>query len=256
MNVRKSALFDLRLGTVDALHLTLKTADIDALQTELQQRFDVSPDFFAGEAVVLDLSRLGPDERIDIAALAAWLVARQLRPIGVVTGETPFGWEDRSLPRLESRSQTRKPAASVSSPDEAASNSHPRSAQSEEASPTPGELHAQTAPGALLVDKPLRSGQRVYAPGDLIVVEVVSHGAELIAGGNIHVYAPLRGRALAGAHGNIQARIFSTCFEPELVAIAGVYRTADQPLPASVQGKPAYVMMQGDSLRIEPLKLK
>ena len=256
MSARKSALFDLRVGAVDALHLSLKTADLDALKAALQERLDVSPDFFAGEAVVLDLSRLEHGERIDVAALAAWLATRQLRPIGIVTGEPPVGWEDGSLPRLAIRAQTGKPAATTSSPDEASSDSHSGSAQAEAAGTVAEELHGQTTPGTLLVDKPLRSGQRVYAPGDLIVVDVVSHGAELIAGGNIHVYAPLRGRALAGAHGNTHARIFSTCFEPELVAIAGVYRTADQPLPDTVQGRPAYVLMMGNSLRIESLKLK
>lgn len=256
MNARKSPLFDLRVGAVDALHLSVKTADVDALKAALQERFDVSPDFFAGEAIVLDLSRLESGEPIDVAALAGWLAARQLRPIGIVTGETQFGWQDGGLPRLASRAPARKPAATASPPEEMASDTRSGGAQAGPASPAAAELHGQTPPGTLLVDKPLRSGQRVYAPGDLIVVEVVSHGAELIAGGNIHVYAPLRGRALAGAHGNTQARIFSTCFEPELVAIAGVYRTADQPLPDTVQGKPAYVLMMGDSLRIESLKLK
>ena len=89
---------------------------------------------------------------------------------------------------------------------------------------------------ATLIDKPLRSGQRAYAEGDLIVTALVSHGAEIIAGGNIHVYAPLRGRALAGIAGNPGARIFCTCMEPELISIAGIYRTVETALPADVQG--------------------
>jgi len=108
---------------------------------------------------------------------------------------------------------------------------------------------------ALIVDKPLRSGQRVYAKGaDLIVLAVVSFGAEVIADGNIHVYAPLRGRALAGALGDTGARIFTTCMEPQLLSIAGIYRTTEHELPAAVLGKPAQVRLDGEKLVVEPLK--
>ena len=109
-------------------------------------------------------------------------------------------------------------------------------------------------PGTVVVDKPLRSGQQVYARGaDLVVMAVVSFGAEVIADGNIHVYAPLRGRAIAGARGNTEARIFSTCLEPQLVSIAGIYRTTETALPDNVAGKPAQVRLDGEKLIIEPL---
>ena len=112
------------------------------------------------------------------------------------------------------------------------------------------------APATLVVDKPLRSGQRVYAKGaDLVVLALVSFGAEVIADGNIHVYAPLRGRAIAGAKGNVDARIFTTCMEPQLVSIAGVYRTTETELPADVLGKPAQVRLDGERLVVEALKL-
>jgi septum site-determining protein MinC len=108
--------------------------------------------------------------------------------------------------------------------------------------------------GTLVIDKPLRSGQQVYARGgDVIVTAVVSFGAEIIADGNIHVYAPLRGKAIAGARGNIDARIFSTCLEAQLVAIAGIYRTAEVPLPANVLGKPATIRLDGKKLVIDPI---
>ena len=115
---------------------------------------------------------------------------------------------------------------------------------------------AAAAPGAatLVIDKPLRSGQRVYARGgDLVVLAVVSFGAEVIADGSIHVYGPLRGRAIAGARGNTEARIFSTCMEPQLVSIAGIYRTTETPLPANVLGLPAQVRLDGEKIRVEPL---
>ena len=106
----------------------------------------------------------------------------------------------------------------------------------------------------MVIDKPLRSGQRVYARGgDLVVLAVVSFGAEVIADGNIHVYGPLRGRAIAGARGNTEARIFSTCMEPQLVSIAGIYRTTEQPLAANVLGQIAQVRLAGEKILVEPL---
>jgi septum site-determining protein MinC len=106
----------------------------------------------------------------------------------------------------------------------------------------------------LIIDRPLRSGQQVYARGgDLVVLGAVNFGAELIADGSIHVYAPLRGKAIAGARGNTSARIFSTCMEPELISIAGTYRTTDNPLPAEVIGKPAQIRLDGERLVYEPL---
>lgn len=107
----------------------------------------------------------------------------------------------------------------------------------------------------LVIDRPLRSGQRIYAKGDLVVLGAVSNGAEVIAEGNIHIYAPLRGRALAGVHGNHDARIFCTSLEAELISIAGIYRTAEVPLAAEVKGKPAQIRLDEERLLIEPLRL-
>jgi septum site-determining protein MinC len=113
-------------------------------------------------------------------------------------------------------------------------------------------------PGTMVIDKPLRSGQKIYARGaDLIVLAMVNQGAEVVADGNIHVYAPLRGKAMAGASGNTSARIFSLCLEPELISIAGIYRTSENALPATVQGKPAQVRLSNDGqdkLLFEALK--
>jgi len=107
----------------------------------------------------------------------------------------------------------------------------------------------------MIVERPLRSGQQVYAHDrDLVVLSLVSYGAEVIADGHIHVYAPLRGRAIAGAKGNKEARIFSTAMEAQLLAIAGVYRTTDVALPSTVVGRVAMVRLAGDSLLVEPLQ--
>jgi len=113
--------------------------------------------------------------------------------------------------------------------------------------------------GAMVIDKPLRSGQQVYAKGrDLIVLAMVNAGAEVIADGHIHVYGALRGKAIAGARGNAQAQIFALVMEPELISIAGVYRTSENALPAEVLGQAAQVSLQsgpdGDKLLISALK--
>ena len=112
----------------------------------------------------------------------------------------------------------------------------------------------------MVIDKPLRSGQQVYARGrDLVVLAMVNPGAEVIADGHIHVYAPLRGKAIAGARGQTDARIIALSMDPQLISIAGVYRTSETPLPDTVLGKPAQIRLQtgeqGDRLIIDPLTL-
>ena len=124
---------------------------------------------------------------------------------------------------------------------------------------SPPRAAAPPAAGAtrptVVVDRPLRSGQQIYARGaDLVVLAAVNFGAEVIADGHIHVYAPLRGRAIAGARGNAAARIFSTCMEPQLIAIAGTYRTVETALPDDVHGRPAQVRLEGESIVVEPLE--
>jgi septum site-determining protein MinC len=119
-------------------------------------------------------------------------------------------------------------------------------------SPTAGDPQSSSA---LVITKPLRSGQRVYARhSDLVVIGMVSQGAEVIADGNVHVYGPLRGKAMAGARGDTSARIFTTHLDAELLAVAGVYRVVEDKLDATLHGHPALVRLDGDTLRIEALK--
>jgi len=119
-------------------------------------------------------------------------------------------------------------------------------------SPTAAAPHSSSA---LVVTRPLRSGQRVYARHtDLVVIGMVSQGAEVIADGNVHVYGPLRGKAMAGARGDTSARIFTTHLDAELLAVAGVYRVVEDRLDGTLQNQPALVRLDGDTLRIEALK--
>ena len=106
----------------------------------------------------------------------------------------------------------------------------------------------------LIITKPLRSGQRAYAKGgDLVVLAMVNPGAEVMADGHIHVYAPLRGRAIAGAKGDTSARIFTSCLEAQLLSIAGIYRTSEVDIPKEFLGKGAQVSLDGDKLVMQVL---
>lgn len=118
---------------------------------------------------------------------------------------------------------------------------------------------AQAAVPTLLIDQPVRSGQKIYARGcDAVIMAPVNAGAEIIADGNIHVYGALRGRALAGASGNLKARIIATNFEPELVAIAGYYLTFENGFPSDCKNNPVNVRLeeQAKHLKIDPLNIR
>ncbi len=248
MTARKPSLFDLRAGAVEALQLSPRSGDLDALLEALEQHLAASPDFFRGEALVIDLRRLPQGQALDVDALADWLGGRGLRPLGLLAGAEPA--PSTRLPLLHGQERRAVEASAQAGASTQTASCAPDSPGAQ-ASPAPVAPSGGTT---LLVERPLRSGQRVYSAGDVIVLDAVSHGAEIIAGGNIHVYAALRGRALAGAHGDASARIFCSCLEPELVAIAGVYRTAEQPLAPDIAGKSAQVLLDGETLRFEPLR--
>ncbi|SDG66761.1 septum site-determining protein MinC [Paraburkholderia phenazinium] len=278
MSPKKSPFFELRSGSVDTLLFVVKTTDLDAMRAELTRRFEATPEFFANDVVAIDVRRLADDERVPLAEIAALLDSVRMRPVGVVANPQQ-GWAAESaLPLLEARDRRgagAKPAgaeANEGAEDGAAAgpaqgelpmDAPAAAAEAATAEPGAGAQPAAAGEAAKLVtssqttvvDKPLRSGQRIYAKGDLVVLGLVSYGAEVIAEGNIHIYAPLRGRALAGVHGNHDARIFCTCLEPELISIAGIYRTTETPLPADVLGKPVQIWLDEEKLMIEPLRL-
>ena len=119
--------------------------------------------------------------------------------------------------------------------------------------PEPKKPEAKPQPTSLLLESPVRSGQSiVFTEGDVTVLGSVSSGAEIVAGGSIHIYGTLRGRALAGAHGNSSARIYCQRIEAELLAIDGYYRTAED-IDATLRNRPAQAWLDGDILRITPL---
>ena len=129
----------------------------------------------------------------------------------------------------------------------------PRAAPVAVETPPPAVQNVTTITKTRMIDVPVRSGQRIYAPNcDLIVTSHVSAGAELIADGNIHVYGMMRGRALAGANGDRDAQIFCTHLTAELVSIAGEYWLSDK-IPAEFYGKAARLLLADDALTVQPL---
>ena len=227
--------FDLKSASLPVVAVVLKTTDAALLAADLAERLADDPGFFDNDPVLIDLVPVREAaEPIDFEAVAALLRQHRTLPVAV-RGGSPAQMEAAHAAGL------------VATPDAPPARAEPAAPEVVREVPMPG-------PGTVVVDKPLRSGQQVYARGaDLVVLAMVSFGAEVIADGNIHVYAPLRGRAMAGARGNTEARIFSTCLEPQLVSIAGIYRTTETELPDNVRGKPAQVRLEGEKLLIEPL---
>ena len=249
--------FDLKSTAWLLTALRLHSSDVDAIAAELQARFGDSPGLFDDDPLVLDISPLRDAEDVpDFRALLQQLQQHRMQALAVQGGNPAQMAAARAAGLVaatepEARAERQTPAPSAA-PEPAEQPPHTPSATASPGTP-PAAVHAPRKP-ALVVDKPLRSGQRVYARGaDLVVLSSVSFGAEVIADGNIHVYGPLRGRAMAGARGDTTARIFSTALEPQLMSIAGIYRTAENPLPAAVAGRPAQVRLEGDSILIEPL---
>ena len=248
------ATFEIKSASLPLVALLLKSPDLDRLAAELAQRFGDMPDFFDHDPLLIDLTPLQAGEQadspVDFVALCALLRPYRVQPLAVRGGN-------------QAQTAAALLAGLVLANDatvQRGSNAAAPAAPAPEASATvaPAAAAPQPAPGALVIDKPLRSGQQVYARGrDLVVMAMVNPGAEVIADGHIHVYAPLRGKAIAGARGNGDARIIALGMDPELISIAGIYRTSETPLPASVQGKAAQVRLlagpDGDKLVIEPL---
>jgi len=205
---------------------------------ELDGQIERSAGFFVGRPVVLDLTGLVLGKS-DVASLIAELQARDVRIMGV-EGTDP----DCLGPGLPPLLRGGRPATGIIAPDAAA--------DSPSAAPAVPPK-AQPIPPFLLLDSPVRSGQSVVFPGgDVTIVGSVASGAEVVAGGSIHVYGVLRGRAMAGSSGNARARIFCSQNEAELVSIDGYYRTAEE-MDASLRSRPAQCWLENRVLAIAAL---
>jgi septum site-determining protein MinC len=202
--------------------------------SEIDQTLTRSPGFFIGKPVVLDLSAVDIS-RPAISHLLLSLEKRNIRVLGI-EGVAPTSLA-ANMPPLLSGGRSCAVAMPSQQPAEAKGG-------------TKGE---SAAPTSLLLDAPVRSGQSIIFPeGDVTVVGSVSSGAEIVAGGSIHIYGTLRGRAMAGINGNSAARIYCQKIEAELLAIDGFYRTAEE-FDAALRNRPAQAWLEGETLRITPL---
>lgn len=225
--------FQLKGGMFPLTTLQLHSMDLDLLREQLLEKIQQAPNFFHFAPIVLDLRATNQaDLVLDFAKLKQLLAELRLIPVGVknaspdqVQNAVKHGFamlRDTPNPREKDKLAT-APQTTV------------RSAK------------------AKIVAEPVRSGQQVYAPdGDLIILNQVSPGAELIAEGNIHVYGPLRGRALAGINGNQEARIFCKSLEAELVSVAGSYKISED-IEQHAWKIPAQVYIKDDRLQITEL---
>ena len=260
--------FDLRSVAWTLTALRLNTAVPATLAAELDAKLATMPGLFDDDAVVIDLSPLSAgDDEVDFTGLVPLLQARRMRPLAVQGGSPAqmahamaVGLAEAMIPEVRVDSRTARSAtaeggasaavagASATAP---AAPSEPAASSATEASDTGPvqEIRAPAGTRTMVIDKPLRSGQRLYARGgDVIVLAMVSFGAEVIADGHVHVYAPLRGRAIAGASGDTSARIFCTSMDPQLVCIAGRYRAIETPLPDGLRGRAAQVRLEDERI--------
>ncbi|MHC2000524.1 septum site-determining protein MinC [Methylobacterium sp. CM6241] len=199
--------------------------DLDALSRR-------SPAFFVGRPVILDVSGLGLD-RADLTALVSELKARDVTVMGIEGAKS--GSLGEGLPPAPAGG---RPVDEVATPD----------------APAPTHAEPPRPARSLILDQPVRSGQTIlHLEGDITIMGSVASGAEVIAGGSIHIYGALRGRAIAGASGNPDARITCRKFEPELLAIDGLYRTADD-LGPDRRGQPAQIRLDGDAIKVAALE--
>jgi septum site-determining protein MinC len=263
-------------GMVAALNvLRVQSTDLEAIDRALELKVVQSPVLFKGAPVIIDVSALeaDPDDTgraaahaavPTIAALAGVLRKRGMVPIGTYARSEARLQEAASagLPFIETGRRTKRISEGSRKPQPWPDQERPRSEPAAQAAvpapapapaPVPQPNAEPEAPGALMLTQPLRGGQIVHAAQrDAIALATVNPGAELIADGNIHIYATLRGRALAGARGDENARIFCQRLEADLISIAGVYLSADE-IPADKVGKAVQVSLRGGELIITDL---
>jgi septum site-determining protein MinC len=242
-----------------ALRLVLHDASPEALASAFAQIAETGDAGFEWQAVVIDASRLDPDAALDCETLLEQVRALRLHPVAIAgAGESlrdaaerlQLGWL-AALPEPRRRGAPADGAdATQAAAESAAAAAEPAPA---EPAPEPAAAPAEPAPDtarldAMVVERPVRSGQQVYArERDLIVIGDVSPGAEVIADGNVHVYGTLGGRAIAGARGWRQAAIFTLDLQAELVAVCGIYRTFEDGPPAAQAGKPVRISLETDA---------
>ena len=242
------AALELRSAALSLIAVVLKTTDLAPLAREIEQRASLMPGLFDDEPVAIDLSNVNAaDQAPDFPALIALFRRHRMLPVAVRGGNAQQMAAASAAGLVEAPEGARPARETVFAPPLLIERITERITE------RVVEVQLPAKP-PMIVERPLRSGQQVYARDcDLVVLALVSDGAEVKADGHIHVYAPLRGRAFAGAAGNTEARIFSSTMQAQLLAIAGVVRTFDEPLPADVLGQVAMARLADGELIVEAL---
>jgi len=279
--IREEPAFKIKNANFPLFVLHVNTTDMDKFKSELEARFIQTPDFFSNTPIVLGLAGIA-DSGVtpDIAGLVSFMRVHGMFTAGVLGGsqaqrdaavqaglglfpETPVR---RAQPQPEAPQPETSPEALLPPPTKqpelpgfemaaAEDESCMQASDGDSEAPQPDSLpEVAVLQPTMVIDKPVRTGQRIYAKGaNLVVLAIVNAGAELIADGDIHIYAPLRGRAIAGAHGNPDARIFVHRLEAELISIAGCFQLFENGVPENVRGKPAQIRLDGSRLIFDPL---
>lgn len=237
---------DLRVGQVGVATLKLRRLGLDEIRAELVAKVAAAPQLLTRAPVIVDLNAFSdlPDSA-QLRELLAAIRASGVLPVGLTYGSGAIDALARELDlplfsRFRASYEHDEPAVPAPVSDTAQT-------------PVPAPSPATAPAGIRLHEGHVRSGQQIYARGqDLTIIGSVSTGAEVIADGNIHIYGALRGRALAGASGEVRARVFCSEFRAELVAVAGNYRVLDD-APANLHGKALAIRLDGERLLFDPL---
>ena len=246
-----SPILEFKSSTFFSPILILYTNDMVAIEQMLHEKINLAPDFFKDSPLIIDLRELNKSNLdLDFAQIAQLLKRNGFFPVGIRGGNEQQNKQARALslpidtvrelgnPIIMGETQKQE---SIQQPEVAIVK---ESVQPAAIPPVPAT--------SVLVTQPIRSGQRIYSSGDLIILSQVSAGAEIMAEGNIHVYNTLRGRALAGVHGNTAARIFCFDLQAELISIAGDYKTSED-LNKQTYNSPVQVYLQNHALIIKEI---
>lgn len=230
--------------------LQIQTTSISDIASELSERLSKALKFFDNAPVVIDLKAISDStENLDFNSLMQVLSQRHLIPVGVRNGSS----QQNSL-AISAGLAILKGAFS----DRVIEDKKAEVQQTTETNKNPqtsANTEAQTpVRKSKIITTPVRSGQQIYArESDLIIMAPVNHGAEIIADGNIHIYSSMRGRALAGVRGDVDANIFCQSMEAELVAVAGNFRVFEEDMPAEIKSKSVRIHLEGEHLIISEL---
>ncbi|MBI0134171.1 MULTISPECIES: septum site-determining protein MinC [Snodgrassella] len=240
-----NAAFNVKSARLDTLSVQLLTDDLTLINQELKQRAERFGNL-RNMPFTLDLQNLSNQANVNLAKLIALFARYNLRIIAI--RHTDLSWSN--LAKQHNIAFSILPEEQASARVKAVTEAQiPQITEKEKFTSSVAALPT------LVIDRTIRTGQQVYAEkSDLIVLGLVSEGAEIIADGNIHIYGPLRGRALAGAAGNKDTRIFAQSMQAELVSVAGIYRIFDQQLPAHLYRHPVQIFLQNDRLVLSAIQ--